>query len=134
MTQGPPVGEFDLTRILATLDPVVRDGEFVFVSVPNDLPDVPAEAVVRESEGVTYVVRREVASQRGWPYDFVAAWVTLSVHSDLAAVGLTAAVSSALANAGLSCNLLAGYFHDHLLVPVDRVDEVLAVLRELAQA
>lgn len=132
MTAANEHGEFDLNVILRTMRPSRRDGEFVFVSLPHELSDVPAEAVIREDEGITYVIRREVALKFGWPYDFVAAWITLGVHSDLAAVGFTAAVSSALANAGLSCNLLAGYFHDHLLVPSDRADEALRVLEALA--
>ena len=54
--------------------------------------------------------------------------------SALDAVGLTAAVSRALADAGLSCNVLAGLHHDHLLVPAGRAEEALAVLRELSRA
>jgi uncharacterized protein len=80
------------------------------------------------------VVARERADELGLSYDFAAAWITLRVHSALDAVGLTAAVSRALAHAGLSCNVLAGLHHDHLLVPAGRADEALAVLRELSRA
>nr|WP_269151213.1 ACT domain-containing protein [Spelaeicoccus albus] len=65
------------------------------------------------------------------PYSFVAGWITLQVHSALDAVGLTAAVSTALATAEISCNVIAGNYHDHLLVPIDRLDDALGVLREL---
>ncbi len=68
----------------------------------------------------------------GWAYDFVAAMITLKVRSRLDTVGLTAVVSSLLANAGISCNVVAGYFHDHLFVPVERAGEALELLGRLS--
>lgn len=124
-------GETDLARLIASLRPEVRPGEYVFVSIDGP-PDHETLAMVEEDEGRTLVVTRDVADMRGWSYDFVAGWITLRVHSSLAAVGLTAAVSTALANEGISCNVLAGYHHDHLLVPVDRVEDAMAVLESLA--
>ncbi len=124
-------GESDLSVLLREMEPVRRPGEFVLVSLPDD-PGVDCEALVREDEGVTVVVRRELADERGWAYDFIAAWLSLRVHSDLAAVGLTAAISAALAREGISANVIAGYFHDHLLVPADRAMDALAALEALA--
>lgn len=123
-----------LPQILATLDPVVREGEFVFVLAP---PDRAAEltrsaaATVVEDEGLTVVLHRHDADDAGLRYDFVAAWITLRVHSSLAAVGLTAVFAAALADAAISCNVLAGLHHDHLLVPAHDVDTAMAVLRSL---
>ncbi len=124
-------GETDLGRLLGTMQPTIRPGEFVLVCL-TDAAQVPAEAIVREDEGLTHVVRREIADQQGWAYDFVAGWVTLQVHSALAAVGLTAAVSAALAEEGIPANVLAGYYHDHLLVPIDRLPDAVAVLEGLS--
>ena len=124
-------GETDLARLIATMTPVVRPGEYVVVSLTAE-PAVDCEAVIREDEGVTCVVARSVADEHGWPYDFVGGWVTLQVHSALEAVGLTAAVSAAMTAEGIPCNVLAGFFHDHLLVPVDRVEEAVRVLEELS--
>jgi uncharacterized protein len=127
-------GERDLDRLLEAMDPVVRPGAFVFVTVPADgdaAPGLPSLASVHEAEGVTHVLRRPDADARMLPYDFVAAWITLEVHSALDAVGLTAAVATALAGAGISCNVLAGYHHDHLLVPHDRAVDAVEVLRSL---
>jgi hypothetical protein len=127
-------GMSDLDELLASLDPVARDGEFVVVSVsPEHAARLAAEARLHEDEGVTVVLRREDADAAGLAYDFVAAWITLTVHSDLAAVGLTAAFATALADAGISCNVLAGYHHDHLLVPADRRDDALEVLGALTE-
>ena len=126
-------GERDLRRLLADLRPVRREGEFVMVSLPQRV-EVGAAATVDEgAEGITHVVPRELADERGWAYDFVGAWLTMQVHSALDAVGMTAAMSTALTEAGISCNVLAGYHHDHLLVPSDRADEAIAVLQRLGQ-
>jgi hypothetical protein len=124
-------GETDLGRLIATLDPVVRPGEYVLVTRPG-LEDPTADAIVREDEGVTHVLVRHAADAHGWTYDYVAAWITLRVPSSLAAVGLTAAVAHVLAEEGISCNVLAACHHDHLLVPIDRADDALAALQRLA--
>ena len=124
----------DLTRLLRSMDPELRPGAFVFVTVPPDgqLPDAEVLASVDEAEGTSLVLRREAAEAAGLRYDYLAAWITLRVHSSLDAVGLTAAVSTALADAGLSCNVIAGYHHDHLLVPVVDAELAMTILRELA--
>jgi uncharacterized protein len=126
--------ERDLQTLLASIEPERRPGSFVFAVVRDEsvLADVAPEATVREQEGLTVVLPRERADALGLPYDYLAAWITLRVHSALDAVGLTSAVSRALADAGLSCNVLAGYHHDHLLVPAERGDEAIELLRELS--
>jgi len=128
-------GERDLARLLAGLRVASRAGEFAFVARPAADPALAslALAMVAEDEGVTYVLPCEVADARGLPYDFRAAWLTLGVHSALDAVGLTAAFATALARRGIACNVLAGFHHDHLLVPADRRDDALAVLADLAR-
>ena len=118
--------ERDLGRLLAAMAPERRPGEFVYVEAA---PGLEPHATIREDEGVCHVVDRRHADALGLPYDFVAAWITLTVHSALDAVGLTAAVAVRLADAGISCNVIAGLRHDHLLVPVERADEALALLR-----
>ncbi|MBB1511441.1 MULTISPECIES: ACT domain-containing protein [unclassified Tessaracoccus] len=124
-------GETELTTLLATMSPVVCPGAFVFVVGPGPV-EAEVLASVVESEGLSMVLRKEDADRLGLDYDYVAGWITLTVQSSLAAVGLTAAVSTALAEASISCNVVAGYHHDHLLVPADRLDDALAALRRLA--
>ena len=120
-------GERDLTVLLRGLSAKVREGEFVFATTERDLP---AEARIVEREGTTLVLRRPDAEAAGLSHEAVFAWI--EVHSSLEAVGLTAAVSSVLADAGVPCNMLAGYYHDHLLVPSERAAEALELLRTLA--
>ena len=126
-------GEKDLRTLLAAMHPVRRDGEYVYVLWPHGMELAGGiAAAVREAEGLTVVMPRAEADGLGLSYDFVGAWVTLQVHSSLEAVGLTAAVSAALTAAGISCNVLAGLHHDHLLVPVAGAERALEVLRKLA--
>ncbi|WP_116106220.1 ACT domain-containing protein [Lewinella sp. IMCC34191] len=128
----PP--EQNLNRLLANLSPERKPGTYVFTTVQDtagiDLA-LPV-ATVREPEGTTLILRREIADGLGLPYPFAAAWITLLVHSDLAAVGLTAAVATALAERGMACNVIAGYYHDHLFIAEENAEDALEVLRGLA--
>ena len=127
-------GETDLAHMLASLDVERRPGRFAFVSSSaGEWPELwqVAEAIVTEAEGRTYVVDADAARAAGAPVEFEAAWLTVTVHSALAAVGLTAALSRALADAGIACNVLAACHHDHLLVPLERAADAVAVLRSL---
>jgi hypothetical protein len=86
----------------------------------------------RENEGMTVILPKSNADDLGLPYSTVFAWITLSVHSSLEAVGLTAAVSHALTEAGISCNVVAAFYHDHLFVPVKDAARAMGVLRKMA--
>jgi hypothetical protein len=128
---GNPVT--NLAELLQSLRPALNEGVYVFASVSPDTDTRSLEpiATFREAEGLTLIVEEERARKAGLPVLFRAAWITLTVHSDLQAVGLTAAVASALAQAHISCNVVAAAFHDHLFVPAESGDEALAVLQRL---
>jgi uncharacterized protein len=125
--------EKDLHTLLAGLRPELNPGEYVFTVAPDDHihADLRPIVTVAEEEGLTLVLPRQDADRSGFAYDYVAGWITLRVHSALEAVGLTAAVAKALARAGISCNVVAGFHHDHLFVPHDHATRALAVLEEL---
>ncbi len=127
-------GERDLGRLLAGMRPVMRHRAVVMVTLPEPPSDVDVLATVREDEGLTVVVQQAVAEAHGWRYDVPLAWITLQIHSALDAVGLTAAFSAALANADISCNVLAGRFHDHLLVPMPQAEAAMGVLTDLSRS
>lgn len=127
-------GERDLAILLRDMTPDRRPGRFVFTSVEVIPPDARPVVTVVEDEGVTMVVEQLEADRLGLAYDLVLAMITLRVHSALDAVGLTAAVSSALAASAVSCNVVAGRFHDHLFVPVDQVEIATVVLEELTHS
>ena len=88
--------------------------------------------MVEESEGVTLILPVDAAREAGLTVVYEAAWLTLAVHSSLDAIGLTAAVSGALTAAGIPCNVIAGTYHDHLLVPAARAAEAHTLLTELS--
>jgi hypothetical protein len=119
---GGPVG--DLAGMLAGMAPVLDPRGWSFTLVEGDAP-ADAFAIIREEEGTTAIV-----PQAGGDF----ARITLQVHSALEGVGLTAAVSAALAGAGIACNVVAGFHHDHLFVPWERRDEALAILQRLASS
>jgi len=118
---------------LATLQPVLNPGRYVFATLPRDQKIDPESVVaaVREPEGLSLILAEQDAIGLGFSTSYVAAWITLTVHSDLAAVGLTGAFSSALAQAGISCNVVAGNRHDHLFVAHDQAHQAMEVLRAL---
>ena len=127
-------GEGDLRTLLADLEPELQTGRYVFTTTTQVPDEAVPVALVRETEGVTLVLEQEQADGFGLSYEYVAAMITLRVHSSLEAVGLTAAVSQRLAAAGISCNVVAGYFHDHLFVPVDMGAQVVDILRDLRES
>jgi len=126
----------DLAALLRSMAPELQDGVYVYSAVPadRDLSAVAAVVIVREREGVTVVVAEQEAERARLPVLFRAAWITLTVCSDLQAVGLTAAFATALGDAGISCNVVAGAYHDHLFVPVERGADALRVLRQLQRS
>jgi hypothetical protein len=126
-------GETDLAILLATMTPHLNDGSYVFVRADGDAGIEDAVVTVTEPEGMTLVLPRGRADELGLPYSFVASWITLRVHSALDAVGLTAAFTAALTGEGISANVVAGYFHDHLFVPEDRREDAMRALGALSR-
>lgn len=119
--------------MLRGLSPDLDAREFVYAFVPagSAPPSVDAEVRVAEEEGTTLVVTAEDARTHGLQHEFPCRRITLRIHSDLEAVGLTAAISSALAAEGLPANVVAGFHHDHVFVPADRADFARDVLLDL---
>ena len=121
--------ERDLDVLIATLDVERRPGTFVYHQRPGEAEPVPGALVmIDEGETTTYIVDEGTVDGG----EFRSAWLTLTVHSALEAVGLTAAVAAALTAEGIPANVLAGYAHDHMLVPVERADDAIAAIRALA--
>lgn len=129
-------GETDLATILRKLDPVADETEFGFGLVPPGQPAPKGVSVLgsfQEAEGTTLIApateleAANLVHTPGW------AKITFQVHSALSAVGLTAAVSTALTEAGISANMVTAYHHDHVFVPWSRKDEALEILRGLAR-
>ncbi|MBK4993296.1 ACT domain-containing protein [Pseudomonas sp. S37] len=127
-------GEKSITALLRGMSPVLNEGDYVFCTV-NDAAALQCTDVLgtfREKEGLTAIIERERADALGLEYSFVAAWITLTIHSALDAVGLTAAFATALGKADISCNVIAAFYHDHIFVGKDDATKAMDVLRTLS--
>lgn len=127
-------GETNIDVLIREMKPKLHSGAYVFCSLSgSELPrDTQMLASFREEEGMTVVVEQAEADRKGWDYEGAMGWITLSVHSALEAVGLTAAFSNALAQEGISCNVVAAFYHDHLFVPLDQAEDALNALKRLS--
>ncbi len=123
----------DLDVLLASMEPYLNEGVYYFATLKPEqhLPLSALIATIREKEGLSVVVTEETAKSYHLDAQFKAAWITLTIHSDLAAVGLTAAFAKALGKAKISCNVVAGNFHDHIFVPYEQAELAMVTLREL---
>ncbi|MBD8705226.1 MULTISPECIES: ACT domain-containing protein [unclassified Pseudomonas] len=127
-------GETSLGALLRSMNPELNEGDYVCCTVADSRRVEGVEVIgsFREREGLTVILERSQAQQLRLDCDYVMAWITLTVHSSLAAVGLTAAFASALGAAGISCNVVAGFYHDHLFVGKDDAQQAMETLRALA--
>lgn len=130
-------GETDLTILLGSMTPQLRTQDYVFTTVGEGelgtLNNVNPLGTFREQEGLTVIIDKSQADALSMKYNGLFKLISLTVHSSLEAVGLTAAVSSALAKQGISANVVAAFYHDHIFVPADKAHQALHCLTELAQ-
>lgn len=126
----------DLEKLLSSMSPKLIEGEYVFCTVTNgkygDYEDLFPIATFTESEGLTLVVSKENADKSELEYDGVFRCITLTVHSSLEAMGLTAAVSTKLSEYHISANIIAAYYHDHVFVPSKDAEKTLVLLSEFS--
>jgi hypothetical protein len=129
------VGKIDLHALLAGMSPRLLPDVFVFATLPPGSP-VPARIepvmIFRESEGVTLILEEGEARKAGIAGTFRSRMITLEIHSSLDAIGFLGAITTRLAMARISVNPVSAFHHDHLFVPVDRAEEVLLILEQLA--
>ncbi len=129
-------GEKALKTLIQNMEPVLNEGEYVFVTV-SDIESIPRSMTIcemKEKEGITVVLRKQDAEDHDLSFDFIASWITLNIHSSLEAVGLTAAFSTALGNQNISCNVIAGYYHDHIFIDKKDEDKAMNALIELSKS
>ena len=128
-------GEKNLEALLKSMKPKLNVGEFVFCMTEN-LDQINLSQIImtfKEEESITIIAEKEVADKLNLDYSFVASWITLTVHSSLEAVGLTAAFAKALSENGISCNVVAAYYHDHIFVDTKDTDKAMKILNEFSK-
>ena len=126
----------DLKVLLAHMEPTLGADHYVFCTFPDgaygDYSELSPIASYVEDEGLTLVVTQDAADRDSLDYSCVLRKITLKVHSSLTAVGLTAAVAGQLTRYGISANVIAGYYHDHIFVQAERADEAIQALSMLS--
>ncbi|CDT89133.1 MULTISPECIES: ACT domain-containing protein [Vibrio] len=128
-------GITDLDELLSSMSPKLVDAEFVFCTVSGSLRDyieLNPVATFIESEGLTLVIEKAVAEKTGLSFEGSYSQITLTVHSSLEAVGLTAAVANKLASKDISANVIAAYYHDHIFVQTSKAEAAVSALKEFS--
>ena len=127
-------GETNLNSLLKNMTPIINEGEYVFCTIPAltgiDVSDIIGS--FKEAEGITVILNKHIADNLKLKYTYIASWITLTVHSSLEATGLTAAFATALAKEGISCNVVAAYYHDHIFVDKKNAEKAIEALRNLS--
>lgn len=127
-------GEKDLQILLKSMKPEHNSGDYVFCKTEKleqvNLNEI--EMFFKEKEAVTLILKKEIADRLKLEYSVVMSWITLSVHSSLEAVGLTAAFSKALSENEISCNVVAAYYHDHIFVNKNDVEKAMKILNSFS--
>ncbi len=129
-------GIVELDELLSSMTPEIQNGKYVFCTVDGNCIDyvhLNPLAFFMESEGLTLILSVEAAEKAQLAYEGTFRQITLTVHSSLDAVGLTAAVATKLASYGISANVVAAYYHDHIFVQSEKADEALSALKEFPE-
>lgn len=122
-------------EMVSGMTPELKSGSYVFCAAGDrDWTALDPLAMFREAEGVSLILERDTAEAAGFLVEVPMALITLNVFSALDGVGLTATVATALAEAGIACNMVAALNHDHVFVPIDRADEAVTILLALQAA
>jgi hypothetical protein len=126
-------GETNLTELIKTMRPKLNRGDYVFCTIPPSV-NIDHNLIIgsfKEKEGLTLILSKDEADKLNLTYSYIAAWITLTVHSSLEAVGLTAAFATELAKNGISCNVVAAYYHDHIFVAEKDTSRAMDVLQKM---
>lgn len=123
-------GEIDLQQLLKSMKPEHNLGDYVFCKVETleNINQSEIEMFFKEKEAITLILKKENADKLNLDYSVLMSWITLTVHSSLEAIGLTAAFSKALSEKEISCNVVAAFYHDHIFVNKKDIEKAMQIL------
>jgi len=113
------------------MKPILNFGEYVFCTASNieKIDNINILGTFREKEGTTLIITKEYSDLMELTFTSIMSWISLEIHSSLEAVGLTAAFSKLLAENNIACNVVAGYYHDHIFVLKKDAEKAIHLLR-----
>lgn len=126
----------DIEILLASMSPSLDDDHYVFCTTTTlsltKILTLEPKGIFIENEGITLILTKKIAEQHNFTFSAVFSLITLTVHSSLEAVGLTAAVAGKLAEKGISANVVAAYYHDHIFVQHEKAQIAIEALQALS--
>ncbi|WP_298780472.1 ACT domain-containing protein [uncultured Polaribacter sp.] len=128
-------GETNLSELLKGMTPKLNKGDYVFATL-KDVSKIDRNITIcefKEEEGTTIVLEKSKAEELLIEYQYVASWITLMIYSSLEAVGLTAVFATELSKYNISCNVISGYYHDHIFVDKKDAEKAIEVLSNLSK-
>lgn len=129
-------GISNLDKLIKEMKPILFKEDYVFCTLPEKqftTLNLKLLLIFKEEEGITFIIEKKTAELNSFQYSGVWSLITLTVHSDLSAVGFLARITAALAKAEISVNAVSAYYHDHLFVPTEKADKAMKVLKEMTQ-
>jgi hypothetical protein len=130
------VGIKDLPVLLNSIKPELDKRDFVFCSVSEEkLKKLILNPTLKfkEKEGMTLIITKEDADKNELNYENIWSLISLTVHSDLNAVGFLATIATKLAENDISINAVSAYYHDYLFVPKDKSKKALELINEFSK-
>jgi len=127
-------GETNLQTVLDSLAVSCDNVEYGFAKNESGDYTIPPGQVLgtfRESEALTIFAEVEVLKEHGLEYMGPLAKITIEVHTALELVGLTAVLATKLGDSGISANVVAAYYHDHIFVPYEDRERAIRALLSL---
>ncbi len=126
-------GLTDLKDTLDSLKVSCDEIEYSFASVPDDslISRDKVLATFQENGRLAVIAPKEFLDSKEIENEGPYAKLTIDVHTSLELVGLTAVMATKLAKNGISANVVAAFYHDHVFVQYDLRKKAIELLESL---
>jgi len=126
-------GITDLKQTLSSLKVICDDIEYGFASVSLDstIDREKVLATFHEDGYLAIIAPSAYLDSKGIENEGPFAKLTIDVHTSLEMVGLTAVLSTKLAEHEISANVVAAFYHDHVFVQYKLRQKAIELLESL---